>query len=153
MAPKKGGIRKRLGLEPEAGPDGGAPTPEALAPAERRSIRQRVGQASASSSGHVHPREDEPLTDKLKEEWGKGVLSSKRVQEFAMAAQGQGARGLEAISAAGASGRNPQNIQQTLVRLFGRPEGSPDFTWAEIPGKKKISASFLFAPHLDRCLA
>ena len=149
MAPKKGGIKRRLGLEPEAAPDHAPPPPEALNPAERRSIRQRVGQPSASSSGPPqHQPDNEPLTDKLKEEWGKGVLSSKRVQEFAQAAQGQGARGLEAIAAAGTSGRTPQHIQQTLMRIFGKPTGCPDFTWAEIPFAKKGRAVHPFLlPH------
>jgi len=139
MAPK-GGIRKRLlddGQHPSGSEATGSGEP---LPSSSRSLRRRVGDAP-------EPLQEQPLLQSLKRDWGKGLLSSKQVQEYAAGADRQGAKGLAAVAAAGGSGRHPQNLQRSLMAMFGSPMGAPDFTWCEIETKRGKKVHPFLLPH------
>ena len=97
----------------------------------KRGIRHRVAEAGPASSSSSAM--DQPLCRSLKKDWALGLLSSAKVQEYAWGAAAQGSEGLEDLARAGNEGRNPGNIQRALISALGMPEGSCDFTWAEIP--------------------
>ena len=42
---------------------------------------------------------------------------------------------MERISAAGTHGRHAGSVHASLMRLFGRPKGAPEFDWVELPLK------------------
>ena len=77
-----------------------------------------------------------PFTDKLMKAWATGKMSSAMVQDLAQAAQDQGAKGMAAMSSSGATGAWQQNIQRSLITLFGQPEGPPPVTWVNVPTAK-----------------
>ena len=87
------------------------------------------GSGSSSGSGHL------PLNHRLRRDWAIGKINSRQVQEYAFNAELQGATGLTRMAHAGACGKHPGNIHLALVRLFGRPAGSPDIRWSTIPTK------------------
>eukprot|EP00959_Pyramimonas_sp_CCMP1952_P330880 6928854-Pyramimonas_sp.AAC.1 len=62
-----------------------------------------------------------PLYRSLKRDWGSGVLSSARVQEYSHNAREQGALGLDRPAGAGTNGRNPGNLFRDLKKAFGWP--------------------------------
>ena len=78
-----------------------------------RTLRRRIDRATATED--ATPEQDLPLTQKLKRAWASGDMSSVKVQEFAEAAEQQGARGLSKLSSSGTGGVWPQNIQRTLL--------------------------------------
>ena len=80
----------------------------------RRTLRRRIEQASERTDAC-----EKPLEDALRHDWGKGIMSSKKVQEIAMGAEQQGARDLSGISKTGAFRKHPQNIQSALFYYFG----------------------------------
>ena len=143
MAPK-GGIRKRV-LEDDPTQGTGSRSSRDIAPDAQRSLRQRVTPASTSGTA---PEAALPFNNTLKRDWGKGDISSKRVQEYAMAASQQGAIGLDAVSMAGSSGKNPQNIQRSLLRRFGQPPGSPEISWFNIPTTRGVVPHPFMLPHV-----
>ena len=146
MAPK-GGIRKRVA---SSSPESPSPEQSAGASSSRPSpirggVRQRIGQAIADDPDVPA---DLPMNDYLKKQWALGQMSSPQVQAIAERAQQQGATGAERLAAAGTSGRNPQNLQRSLVNFFGIPRGAPPFVWKQIPLKSgSVSHPFLL-PHM-----
>ena len=128
--------------------EGGGAAQEARLP--QQGVRQRLASAKAQSRD-VPDRDDAdlPFNASMKRDWGKGKLSSVKVIEYATGAHEQGARGLERMPRGTAS----QNAQRALMAAFGRPKGTPDFTWAEIPTKRgKIVHPFLLPHEWFRCL-
>ena len=138
---RKGGIRDRLGLNPAEPKAAAGASSSAGAPASssgeampiRGGIRRRL-ESRAIAAGE-RPKDETPFTDSLKQRWAEGKLSSPLVQEFAMKAGQQGAHSLDRLGQAGKSGLNPQHLQTALMNFFGRPEGSPIFTWVPVPLK------------------
>jgi hypothetical protein len=69
-----------------------------------------------------------------------------------MTAAQQGAHSVDRLGAIGKSGQNPQHLQRALFSFFGRPKGSPDFTWVPLPlliGKQvRTSLHPVLLPHL-----
>ena len=64
-----------------------------------------------------------------------------------MGAALQGAENVAALSAAGSSGANPQNVHRSLMRLFGVPEGCPEMLWVHLPTKKGRVPHPVLLPH------
>ena len=121
-------------------------TTSATSSTDRRgSLRRRIERATAQQGADID--EDLPLNDKLKRAWASGKMSSVMVNEFAQAAQEQGARGLERVSSSGTSGVWPQNIQRNLLTFFGKPAGAPSCTWVLLPTTKGTIAHPVYLPH------
>ena len=118
--------------------------PPSAAPSVPSPVAGGIALRKRKAGGLAEAPTPKPYTKLLKRDWGKGKLSSPMVQQHAEAASQQGAHGLEEISAAGTSGRHPQNIQRSLVSIFGKPKGAPDFNYAQIP----TSMGLMFHPFL-----
>jgi len=137
MAPKKGGIRKRI-LEPEpsepkqprvdskgrskAATSSSAASSSSSATPLKGGIVGRMAKAQAtagSDDAHV----DKPLNRVLKQQWGKGKVSAKDVAEIFEGAGKQGAEDVPKMS----SLNHPQNLHRSLVSAFGHPVGAPAF--------------------------
>ena len=119
----------------------------------RGGIRTRANAAlaqsgSSSSASSARLAEIGPFTKDLIEDWAKGVLSAKKVQQYAFDAARQGATGLESMAAMGNYGSNPQNCQRSLQNFLGLPAGAPEIQFKEIPTKSspKTPHPFLL-PH------
>ena len=71
----------------------------------------------------------------MKKDWAKGVLSSRQVQEYCAGAsiEGCSSRAVQAFSRVGGAGAALQNAQRDLMRVLGRPLGTPNVYVAEIP--------------------
>lgn len=110
-----------------------------------QNIRESVEHTDSAGS---RPDIDPTLRDSLRRDWGKGEISARKVQEYAMGAARAGAGGLDDLALAGTSGKNTQNIQRSLLGIFGRPQGAPPIDWVEIPvkGGRMVSHPFIF-PH------
>ena len=118
-APKRG-VRKRLMDEVDLALD----EPEGIgssssSSANTRSLRARI----AESQPAPEILEELPLANNLKRDCAIGNLFARQVQEHNTGAEAQGAAGVGNVAAAGARGQHPQNIQRTLINLFGRPMG------------------------------
>ena len=154
MAPKKGGLRKRLGLNDCVERGAGAASSSIDVPREspntplRGGIRRRI--ANSGDDGDNTKNNAEPLLANMRRRWAEGKISSPLVQEFAAGAVAQGAGGVttHAAASAGTSGRNPQNLQRDFLNLFGKPKGSPDFFWRRIPTKDGLEFWPFLLPHL-----
>ena len=90
---------------------------------------------------------DLPLLQSLKKHWGQGIISAAQVQEYAWGASKQGAVGMSSPAAAGSSGKHAQNIHRSLIALFGRPKGSPEISWYEVPTAKGTRMHPFMLPH------
>ena len=123
-APKRGGVRKRLMDEVDLTCEPEGMGSSSSSSANTRSLRARI----ADSQPEPEVLEDLPLTNSLKRDWAKGDLTARQVQEYAAGAEAQGAVGVGNVAAAGARGQHPQNIQRTLIKLFGQPRGRPMWT-------------------------
>ena len=55
------------------------------------------------------------------------------LEAIAQGAMDQGAQGVERMARAGGSGSNPRNMYRDLKAAFGRPKGSPEFDWFNLP--------------------
>ena len=91
---KKGGIRKRLGLDASArGEDVGdivaMPAPSEPSSSSRRAgIRNRVGADVEESGGaRIKRKCTGPLVSTLKKQWGKGELSARQVEDIVTSAE------------------------------------------------------------------
>ena len=143
--PPRGGIRSRIADDDEPPSGSGASSSRDIDPSSRRSVRQRVSSTpppSRSTNASL------PLNSSLKKDWGKGILTSRQVQEYASGASQQGASGVDPIASAGNFGKNPQNLQRALLNLFGKPVGSPEISWYNIPTKKGFVAHPFMLPHV-----
>ena len=130
MSPK-GGIRKRVLADVG---ESESNTQAASSSGQRGGIRRRVlAPAEQESAGEARADIDLPLLRSLKRDWAKGKLSSPQVQDYAAGAAAQGAVGMGRAAAAGSHGRHPQNLQRSLIALFGMPPGAPAFSWFTIP--------------------
>lgn len=155
MAPKRGGIRKRLQAAEPAEPAEPAEQAEPAEPAEpaassssrepRGGLRRRLEKSAGASSQETG---DKSLYKTLKKNWALGKISSPLVQEIAEGAEKAGATGLSKTASAGSSGRNPQHLQRALISVFGKPVGAPDFEWFTIPLKSGRLAHPFLLPHL-----
>jgi hypothetical protein len=141
-APKGGGVKRRLeqasATETTAsGSSNTASTGLSSSTSSSRTLRQRLSGTTANTEPCTASisTQDLPLVNSLRRDWAKGLLSAKKVQEYAWGAQFQGAEGLRDIAKAGTSGANPQNIQRSLINLFGQPLGAPPIDWYRIPMK------------------
>ena len=150
MAPKrKGGIRKRLGIDkpavrPDEDPPGVIPvqTPRSKA----GGIRARMN-VTKSKPTKVVARQQQakgPLVKTLKRKWGLGKISAKDVAEIIDGASQQGASNLPTLS----SLDQPQHLHRSLVAAFGHPAGPPEFFWVEIPTKAGPTMHPFLLPHL-----
>ena len=98
------GIKRRLeeavASSESASAAGGAAgdASESVSSIGSRGIRKRLGSTTEPVSVSKH---DAPYTEYVKQQWGKGKLSSAQVQEHAFKAAQQGAAGLESLGAAG----------------------------------------------------
>ena len=54
---------------------------------------------------------------------------------------------MQGAAAAGSHGRHPQNLQRSLISLFGMPDGAPEFEWYNIPTKSGSHAHPFLLPH------
>ena len=139
----RGGIRRRHAQASASSGSSAAQTP-AAPPLKQGGIAQRMAKAADSDA----PAGPSPLLKTLKRDWGRGELSSPKVQEYAQQAMASGASGLGDLAKAGASGRTPQHIQRALTHAFGKPKGTPEFTWARIPTAMGEVLHPFFLPHL-----
>lgn len=133
---------ERAGAEAD-GTDPGAGASSSSAP--RGSLRRRLDRASQGASSAAE--RPSPLAGTLMKQWASGQLSSAKVQEIAEAATASNAEGVGGLSSAGPSGRHPQNLQRSLLRMFGRPSGAPDFTWVRVPTSTGHALHPVFLPH------
>ena len=149
--PPRGSLRRRLDVRedhhalaeelPSAGREGDA---DEAALRRRGGVRQRLAEPPLpQGSGDAKL----PLLRSLRRDWALGKLTSKQVQEYAWGATWQGAAGVGRLSRIGNEGRNPQNMHRALLTVFGRPPGSPDFHWAEIPTKRGTVSHPFLLPH------
>ena len=132
----KRGLRQRLA---EAEADGVPPPPEAEAdgvpppPKARGGVRRRLGSLPDSNGD---PR-SLPFYRSLKRDWGSGILSSARVQEYSHGAREQGAVGLDRLADAGASGQQAGNLFRDLKRIFGWPSGCAPINWIKTADQER----------------
>ena len=145
--PPKGGIKRRLaeaaGSSNDPPVSGNEPPASSNEPpAPKRGIRKRVASASKSQTASV---EDLPLVNDLRQDWGKGKITSEQVQRYCLRAHEQGAPGCEQLGSAGNRGKNPQHLQRALMNYFGTPTGSPEMTYVNLPlkGGKKLHPVYL----------
>jgi hypothetical protein len=135
-APKRTGVKHRLQDTPDPGE-----LSTACGSSSSASTASGCSKSTSSSTRSVRQRltatctADLPLVNSLRRDWAKGLISAKQVQEYAHGAQLQGANFLGDLAKAGTFGKNPQNIQRSLIQLFGKPVGAPDFNWFKIPLK------------------
>ena len=115
--------------------------PEAVAGDGSRDLKRKLftgatlrstdhGDGSASSSS------DQPLlSDILKRDWSSGKLSSKDVQQYAASAVQERAdpHTLGVMGKIACGGKWGSNAQRDLMMALGRPQGCPDFYWAQLP--------------------
>ena len=141
MSPK-GGIRKRVLTDAE---EAKASTPASSSSGRTGGVRRRVLAPPEQASGHADQPND--LLDGFKRDWAKGKLSSPQVQDYAARAAAQGAAGMGRAASAGSHGRHPQNLQRSLIALFGMPPGAPAFAWFNIPTKSGDVAHPFLLPH------
>ena len=107
-----------------------------------RTLRRRIDLANGRTDAcETH------LEVVLRNDWGTGVMSSKKCHEVASGAEKQGATGLSGISKAGASGKHPQNIQRALFNCFGHLLGVPDFTYVRLPMREGPEFHPVLLPH------
>ena len=111
-------------------------------------IRQRLAAATESAKDEKHTGKQGPFWKSLKQNWAKGDISSKVVQELAQGATVQGCTGAEKIAAVGTSGNNPQNMFRDLRTTFGWPLDAPELSWFRIPTKRGVEAHPFLLPHL-----
>ena len=140
MSDRKGGIRKRVLQSDDAPPSAAASSSSGY---PRGGIRQRLSAQEADPS----PKPLTPLLRDFKEDWARGKLTSPQVQKFAMSAVHSGAEGMQRAANAGTAGKHPQNLQRSLIALFGVPKGAPDFSWYDIPTKSGVVAQPFLLPH------
>ena len=125
----RGGVRQRF--EASSSSSSAAPVQPRV-----ESVREKKGgvaERAAKAAKAGKPEKETPFFKILKRDWGKGQISSPKVQEYAEAHMASGGVGAESLASAGASGRHPQNLQRAFVHVFGQPKGVPEFTWARIP--------------------
>ena len=103
---------------------------------------------AAAKSGESGPRTVDPFTEDLKEDWGRGKISSVRALQYARGSSAQGARNLEDLAKAATGGKHPQNAQRDLMRVWGPAEGAPPISWIEIPTSQGNLLHPFFLPHL-----
>ena len=77
----------------------------------------------------------------LKQNWGKGTLSSPLVDEILKAAATSGAKDLPSLA------KNPQHLQSSLMSKIGKPEGCPDIEWVELPFRNGKCMHPILLPH------
>ena len=105
---RQGGVRDRLGLKrsPEESPadsSTGDSSGERGDPHRMRGgVRRRVVATQEQEAGASSSDGASPVTQSLKRQWVAGQLTSPQVQDLALNAGLQGARGLEALGSAGA---------------------------------------------------
>ena len=132
MPPRKTVKQRLVGL---AGPDGRkrARSPSPNPPEERlanESLLQRLKRDSGAQSSQG---EATPLYATLRKRWASASLPSNQVQEYADAAQSSGASGVGSLQKIGAGGKHKQNAMRDIMRVLGRPRGSPEFYKVAIP--------------------
>ena len=118
----------------------------------RGNLRQRIERASvnpSASSSSTGPAQPFPLVDSLKKHWEAGRLSSPMVQEIATGAAAQGATGggVDQITRAASEGLRPDNLQRSLLSLFGRTKGVPLFRYVMLPLKRGTVLHPTIMPH------
>ena len=107
-----------------------------------------AGGPPANAEGGGDASADLPLLRSLLRDWSKGLISAKQVQDYALGASQQGAVGMDATARAGSSGKHAQHIHRSLVSLFGRPKGAPEFSWYDIPTPTSNRLHPFMLPHL-----
>ena len=121
MSQRKGGVRKRLGIDtPDDSASAICEPSASSSDARRGGVRQRLGASRTDNLDKM----DGPLLANLKARWGKGKLSAKDIESLATSATAQGANHLPEFS----SPTYPQNLQRSLIAKFGKPKGAPDFS-------------------------
>ena len=114
-------------------------------PSRSGRVRRRLEKTAPTCGGEI---EEKLLLQNLKREWGRGKLSSSQVQDYSAGAAEQGARGLGKVAAAGSKGCHPQNLQRSLISVFGMPTRAPEFWWHEIPLKAGLVKHPFLLPHM-----
>ena len=122
----KGGARQRFLASSAASASldhGGDPRPAASVSRKRGREEHPVLPPAAEGDDRIEakretPKSDTPFTDDMKNDWGKGHISSVRVLQYARSAQQQGAHSLDQMSKAATGGQHPQNAQRDLIRIF-----------------------------------
>ena len=117
-------------------------------------LRRRLERVAAELGDAAD--EGQPLTKSLRKHWASGQLSSPLVQELASGAELQGASGVSSLATAGTSGKHLQNLQRSMLNMFGVPPAAADFTWVRIPlargmGMHPVSSAWVSRPHLSQC--
>ena len=129
----KGGIQRRMREHEAAEVAADAASTSSGVPLPKGGMKRRVEAEFGGGSSSSSKKPKGPLVDKLIKKWAAGKISAKDVQDTAFAAVGQGAEGMDGLSALGKSGQQPQNCYRALKNLLGLPSGAPTFSWAEIP--------------------
>jgi hypothetical protein len=137
----KGGVRKRVLADAE---ENEASTQASSSSGRVGGIRRRVSTPPEQASERT---EENQLLDGFKRDWARGRLSSPQIQDYAARAIAQGAVGMGRAAAAGSHGRHPQNLQRSLIAMFGMPPGAPPFAWFTIPTKSGDVAHPFLLPH------
>ena len=151
------GLKRRLEEAAAAKADRAPLTPAsssdpAHSAAQRGGVRQRLNEAASSSGSAAAatppPGVTSPLYESLRRDWARGLLSSHKVQEYALGASQHNAWGMDELGRLGAGGKHPQNMFRELVRRFGSPPGAPYIQWVEIPTKHgKATPHPVLFPH------
>jgi hypothetical protein len=136
----KRGLRTRL-EETGLPSDGELPPPAAIASGPARGgLRQRQG-PSDPDPGAVGAEGDKqkpkgPLNDYLKQEWVRGKLKTRQVQEIALASMQQGTPGMETLAQMGAWGKHPGNFFRAMKNVLDWPSGVAPLSFIELPTTK-----------------
>ena len=138
----RGGARRSFLAARDAESRGAEP----VLPPERKGDLRREEKAGASSESSR--KRATPFSDDLKEDWGKGHISSVRALKYARSASAQGAHSLEPMARAATGGENPQNAQRDLMRVWGPARGAPIISWYKIPTTAGELLHQFFLPHL-----
>ena len=119
---RKGGIRKRM-MDRDEGGDG---SQNAASSSDGRvgGLRKRVAKRVEEVAGNEPLGSDDlPLNESLKRQWARGKMTSPQVQEIAMSAMQQGARGVKPLAAAGTYGKHPHKLATLIGFVLWDAEG------------------------------
>ena len=114
----RGGVRQRL-AKAASEFDSEEAQADNRATRQRGGVHQRLRCSACDSNEVVDDPKTGPLYRSLKKDWGSGVLSSSRVQEYAAGAKAQGAEGLDRLVNIGCSGKYQGNLYRDILSVFG----------------------------------
>jgi hypothetical protein len=143
QAGKRGTMKRRLAETDGSGGDEGAASssgPVGAGGPRRGGIRMRMGPDPDDPDEDADPPKSAlpkgPLNYYLRDQWTRGELKTRQVQEIAMKAIDQKAENMEQFASIGNWGKNPKNFFRAMKHIVGWPSGTAQLKFIEIPTVK-----------------